>query len=169
MNTHCPDEQKLIAAIRTDRLTEEMRTHLKTCTRCREIAEITEQLGSFSESLPDPRLTGASSLYQQAKRTQGDPFSRVLLPIWIMQVLLAVATIVAAFAGLFSGSRVLFRLIQWFHSLPGLTDLTGMAALVVNIGTITGLAIAVLLPLTVMGMWFRDILHDRPTAPRAGC
>ncbi len=169
MNTYCPSEEELIAAIRSGQLTKDLQTHLKTCAHCREIAEITEQLGSFSESLPVPRLTGASGLYQQAKRTQGDPFFRVLLPIWIMQLLLAVATIMAAFAGLFSGSRVLFRLTRWLHSLPGLADLTGIAALVVNIGTIAGIAIAVLLPLTVMGIWFRDILNEKPTAPRAGC
>ena len=167
MNNHCPSEQNLIAAIRSGKLTGELRTHLKTCDHCREIAEITEQLESFSESLPGPRMTGVSSLYHRAKSTHGDQFYRVLLPIWIVQLLLAIATIVAAFAGLLSGSRVFFRLTQWVHSLPGLSDLTGVAALVVNIATIASLLIAVLLPLTVMGMWFRDILHEKPTADAA--
>lgn len=164
MNNRCPNEQDLIAAIRSGKLTGELRTHLKTCGHCREIAEITEQLESFSESLPGPRMAGASGLYCKAKSIGGDQFYRVLLPIWIVQLLLAIATIVAAFAGLFSGRHIFFRLAQWFHSLPGLTDLTGTAALVVNIGTIASLLIAILLPLAVMGMWFRDILHDRPTA-----
>ena len=167
MNTHCPDEQKLITAIRSDRLTVEMEAHLKTCDQCREIAELTEQLEVFSASLPVTRLPGASGLYHKAKLSGGEKSYNVLLPIWIVQMLLAVATVVAAIASLFSGRQVFPRLAQWFHSLPGLADLTGLPALVVNIATIASLAIAILLPLTVIGMWFKDILNDRPTASAA--
>jgi len=168
VNTHCPDEQKLITAIRSDRLTVEMETHLKTCAQCREIAELSEQFGAFSESLPVPSLSGASDLYNKAKLSGVERSYNVLLPIWIMQILLAAATVVAAISSLFSGRQVFSRLAQWFHSLPGMADLTGLSALVVNIATFASLAIAILLPLTVIGMWLRDILHDRPTAPRAG-
>ena len=160
MNNHCPNEEGLVIAIRSGKLTDDLRTHLKTCAQCREIAEITEQLVSYSESMPAPRLTGPSDLYQQAKQSQGNQFYRVLLPIWIVQLLLAVATVVAAFAGMFSSKDVFSRLAQWFHSLPGLADLTGMSAFVVNIATIASLVIAILLPLTVLGMWAHDILHE---------
>ncbi|RLE15626.1 MAG: hypothetical protein DRJ08_03935 [Acidobacteria bacterium] len=164
MNTQCPDEQKLIAEIRAGKLADEMRTHLKICAHCREIAEITEQLKVLSESLPAPQLSGASGLYRKAKLVGGDQFYRVLLPIWIVQLFLAVATIIAAFAGMFSGREVFSRLAQWFHYLPGLADLTGMSAFVVNIVTIASFVIIILLPLTVLGMWFRDILNEKPAS-----
>ena len=167
MNTRCPDEEKLTTAVRTGTVTDEMQGHLKICPHCRELAELTKQMDVFSKVLPTPRLSGASELYRKAKRDCENPFYNILLPIWIVQIVLAVATILSAIAGLFSSRHILSRLVLWLHSLPGIAGLTGLAALVVNTATIASLAIAIFLPLAILGIWFRDILNERPTP--GGC
>ncbi|NOZ13635.1 MAG: hypothetical protein GXO69_08335 [Acidobacteria bacterium] len=157
---HCPDEQRLIAAIRSDKLTDEMRNHLKNCEYCREVGEITGQLQTVASSLPAPHVAPAPVMYRLAKQADPDIFDRVLFPIRIVQLFFVIVAVAAAVAVLFAGTRFLFQAVRWFDSLPCFANLTGTAAFAVRIGAFGGLVIAVFLLITAFFMWLSDVFRE---------
>lgn len=159
--THtCPSEHTLLECARNGTLTADMKTHLESCSHCRELVAISGLLEATASTMPDPHLPDPMDLYRKAA-LKPSPKTAVLLPIWVMHMIAGLTAILLGGAFLVTGLDALPGLLQQLSGVLGYDNMAAASQLAFKGVGLATVVLLGLIPVVVSCMWFRDIYRER--------
>ncbi len=160
MTKPCPSEHTLLECARNGTLTAEMKTHLESCSDCRELVAISGLLKAAEGTMPDPRLPDPMELYRKAA-LKPSPKAAVLLPIWVMHMIAGLTAVLLGGAFLVTGMDAIPDLIQQLSDVLGYDNMAAASQLAFKGVGLATVVLLGLIPVVVSCMWFRDIYRER--------